>query len=459
MKNLKYISHLFVLLLMSQGCENNLELQPEQSLSPEVATSNAANIQNLLIGLYDEAAHGSAETPTFEENIYGGVLNLAIELLATSGELSWNGTFEEPAELAEKQLVPDNTFVRDYWLNAYEVNNQANIILENLDVVEDDAIRTRIEGEAKFLRALMYFDLARIFGAPYEAGQQNTQPAVPVVLTAVIDASQVEFPARNTVEEVYAQAVGDLTDAYDLLPDSNDIFADKYTARALLARVYLQQGNFTDARDAANDVIQNSGHALTADFASAFNNDSDSPEDIMAWQITAQDGQNDMNTFWAGSAFGGRSGNPDVSVNSVHFDIYDDQNDERSQFFYENSGGTATTKWQGEFANIPFLRLSEMYLIRAESNFRESTATGSTPVDDINALRARAGASALAGVTLQDILDERRRELSFEGFALHDIKRLQGNVGPLNYDDNKLVMPVPQREMDANPNLIQNPGY
>jgi hypothetical protein len=100
-----------------------------------------------------------------------------------------------------------------------------------------------------------------------------------------------------------------------------------------------------------------------------------------------------------------------------------------------------------------------MYLIRAESNFRESTATGSTPVNDINALRARAGASALAGVTLQDILDERRRELSFEGFALHDIKRLQGNVGPLNYDDNKLVMPVPQREMDANPNLIQNPGY
>ncbi len=459
MKNLKYILTILVLFFMMYSCEDNLELQPEQSLSPEVATSNAANLQNLLIGLYDEAAHGSAETPTFEENIYGGVLNLAIELLGDSGELSWNGTFEQPAQLIEKQLVPDNTFVRDYWLNAYEVNNQANIILDNLDVVEDEATRNRIEGEAKFLRALMYFDLARIFGAPYLAGQQNTQPAVPIVLAPVVDASQVEFPGRNTGEEVYAQAISDLTDAYSLLPDSNDIFADKYTAQAILARVYLQQGNYAAARDAVNDVIQNSGHSLTVDFASAFNNAGDSTEDIMAWQITAQDGQNDMNTFWAGNAFGGRSGNPDVSVNPLHFDIYDDPNDQRSQFFYETSGGTSTTKWQGEFANIPFIRLAEMYLIRAESNFREGTTAGSTPEDDINALRARSGAVAISGISLQNILDERRRELSFEGFTLHDIKRLQGSVGPLNYDDNKLVMPVPQREMDANPSLTQNPGY
>jgi hypothetical protein len=198
---------------------------------------------------------------------------------------------------------------------------------------------------------------------------------------------------------------------------------------------------------------------LTADFASAFNNDGNSTEDIFAWQITAQDGENDMNTFWAGSDFGGRPGNPDVSINTVHFDIYDDTDDQRGTFFYDTGDGTATTKWQGEFSNIPFLRLAEMHLIRAEANFREGTSTGLAPEAEINTLRARSGAAALSGITLQDILDERRRELSFEGFRLHDIKRLQGNVGDLAYDDPKLVMPVPQRETDANPNLEQNPGY
>ncbi|NNE77029.1 MAG: RagB/SusD family nutrient uptake outer membrane protein [Pricia sp.] len=448
-----------ILILMNLGCEDNLELQPQQSLSPEAVITDAANLQNLLIGLYDEAANGSAETPTFEENIYGGVLTLAIELLGNSGELSFNGTFEEPAEFNEKAILTGNVNTRDIWLNAYEVNNQANIILENLDVVDDLATRNRMEGEAKFLRALVYFDLARVFGLPYEAGQQNAQPAVPIVLGTVTDASHVEFPSRNSVEEVYVQVIADLTDAYDLLPDDNDVFADKYTAQALLALVYLQQGNFAGARDSAHDVIQNSGHMLAPDFASAFNNDGDSAEDVFAWQITAQDGKNDMNTFWSGSEFGGRPGNPDVSINPVHFEIYDDTSDERNFFFYENSGGLATAKWQGEFSNIPFIRLAEMHLIRAESNFREGTAVGMTPENEMNTLRERSGAQSLSGITLQDILDERIRELSFEGFRLHDIKRLEGMVGTLNYDNPKLIMPVPQRETDANPNLEQNPTY
>ncbi len=460
MKNRKHTLTILILLIMAMGCEDNLELQPEQSLSPEVVISSEANLQNLLIGLYDEAAHGSAETPTFEENIYGGVLNLAVEMLANSGELTFNGTFEEPAEFNEKAILTDNVNARDIWLNAYEVNNQANIILENLNIVENQATKDRMEGEAKFLRGLMYFDLARLFGLPYTAGQQNTQPAVPIVLSTVTNASQVDSPSRNSVEDVYAQVITDLMDAYTLLPDDNDIFADKYAAQALLARVYLQQGNYALARDAADDVLENSGHTLSAEFPAAFNNDGNSTEDIFAWQITAQDGENDMNTFWGGNDFGGRAGNPDVSINEVHFDLYDDVDDERSTFFYETGDGTATTKWQGEFSNIPFIRLAEMHLIRAEANFREGTAIGLAPEVELNALRARSGASPYAaGIALQDIIDERKRELSFEGFALHDIKRLKGNVGSFAYDSPKLVMPVPQRETDANSNLTQNPGY
>ncbi len=460
MKTLKYIllSNIILVFLLF-GCEDNLELEPEQSLLPEIATSNEANVQNILTGIYDEAGQTLS---------YGGRINLASELLANNGDLSWNGTFEQPAQLVEKELVPDNTFVRDYWLNGYEVSNQANIVLASLAVFEDDSERNRVEGEAKFLRGLIYFDLARLFGQTYEAGGGNTQLGVPIIIKAVLNPDDITSPSRDTVEEVYNQVIADLGEAYDLLPNSNDIFADKYAAQALLARVYLQQGNYTAARDAADDVLQNSGHTLTATYDVAFNNDQDSNEDIFAWQITAQDpnetqggteGTNEMNTFWAGQDFGGRSGNPDVSVNSSFFTIFDDSNDTRSLFFYNNTVGVATTKWQSQFANIPFLRVAEMHLIRAESNFRLGTSVGLPPLDEINALRDRSNAAPLMAITLQDIIDERKRELAFEGFALHDIKRLQGTVGALNYDDNFLVMPIPQRERDANPELMQNPGY
>lgn len=74
-------------------------------------------------------------------------------------------------------------------------------------------------------------------------------------------------------------------------------------------------------------------------------------------------------------------------------------------------------------------------------------------------MRDRSGASALSSVDLDEILMERRRELSFEGFALFDAKRLGRSVGSISYNANRLVMPIPLRELDANPNLVQNDGY
>jgi len=441
------------------SCDNKLDLEPAQSLDPGVATGSPENIRSILVGMYDEAAHGSAEGPTLEENIYGGSINITSELLANSGDLQWNGTFLEPREFNLKQITTTNTFVRNIWLNGYEVNNQANIVLANLDKFDDADEKNKIEGEAKFLRALTYFDLTRFYGKQYEAGQTNSQLAAPIVLDAVLGPADVTEPLRNTVEEVYNQVINDLTSAISLLPNSNDIFADKYAAQALLARVYLQQGDYQNALNAANEVIQNSGHSLATNFGGAFNNNEDSSEDIFAWQITSQDGENDMNTFWGGSDFGGRSGNPDVEINDPFLTVYNDNNDDRRAFFYDTSRGRATTKWQSEFANIPFIRLAEMYLIRAESNQRLSSSVGAAPLEDINVLRNRANASAFGAITLNDILNERKRELSFEGHAIHDARRLKENIGTLSYDDNTLVLPIPQRETDANPNLEQNPGY
>ena len=450
MKRYKYFTLLLSFLAFT-SCDDNLDVEPEQSLSPEVATETAANILAVLNNIYAEVR---------DNDSYGGGIALAAELIGNPGEISWNGTYVGPAEFNEKAILADNGFVEDIWMNAYEINNQANIVIANLDVFEDEELRATTEGEAKFLRGLAYFDLVRLFAKPYKQGANGGELAVPIILEPVLDASLIDYPARNTMDEVYAQVVGDLTDAYELLPDDNDYFADKYSAQALLARVYLQMGEYELARDAANDVIMNSGASLTATYAGAFNNSEDSSEDLFALQVTSQDASiNSFNEYWAGSEFGGRPGNPDVSILEPHFLIYDDEEDARALFFYETSRGIATTKWQNQFGNIPLIRLAEMYLIRAEANERLGTEVGAAPVEDINVLRARAGAELFESVDLEIILMERRRELAFEGFALFEAKRLGRDVGEIDYEADRLVLPIPLREIDANPELVQNPGY
>lgn len=443
------ILSMFTLLFIA--CDDNLNVEPEQNLSPAVATESPANVKKILNNIYAVAR---------SDGSYGGGIALASELIGNSGDLSWNGTYVGPAEYNEKAILSDNGFVELIWVNAYDISNEANIVLASLGVFTDDYEKEVTEGEAKFLRGLAYFDMARLYSKPYVPEAQNSQLGVPIVLTAVLNASVIDYPSRNTLEEVYTLVINDLNDAYNLLPSSNGYFATKYSAAALLARVYLEIGDYENARAMSNDVINNSGTSLTPTFGGAFNNGENSAEDLFAWQVTSQDASsNDFNLFWGGAEFGGRSGNPDISINSQHFNIYDDSKDTRSLFFYETSRGTATTKWQNQYGNIPFIRLAEMYLIRAESNFRKSTNIGDTPLNDINVLRGRANASLYSSVNLTTILMERKRELAFEGFSLFDSKRLGENVGSVPFNASRLVLPIPLREMDVNPNLVQNEGY
>ncbi len=449
MKNYKLILSIFCASSFFVGCEDELNLEPRQSISTEIALSTGENIENILIGIYAEAGDNTS---------YGGDIQMLSDLYGFTTEASWFGTFAQPREVFRKNILADNVFVRDLWLNNYEVINQANLVIDNVELVDEERQST-VEGEAKFLRGLAYFDLVRLFGKQYEAGQQNNQPGVPLSLQGVTDYSVDLKIARSSVEEVYAQVVADLTDAYDLLPGSNGIFADKYSAQGLLARVYLQQGNYEGARDAADDVIQNSGHSLVATYEAAFNNDANSSEDVFAFQVTNQDGDSDLIVHYAEEYFGGRGG--DIVINDPFVAKFSDPEEDRANFFYtSDAGDRLTSKYTNQFANIAFIRLAEMYLIRAEANFRLTTEVGSTPLQDINKIRARANANLYsAPLTLNQILLERELELAFEGFLIHDLQRTKRSVGSLAYDANALVFPIPQREIDVNDLLVQNPGY
>lgn len=278
MKRLQLPILLGSILLAFTACDDNLEIEPAQSLDTETVFTNERNVGSVLLGTYAEAG---------EDESYGGQLQIMADLLGSNDFVSWFGTFFQPEEVINKQILVDNTWVSGYWDNAYATVNQANLVLDNIGIVtSSDAERDRIEGEARFLRALTYFDLVRHFG--------SSDMGVPLRTTGVTQFETGLEIERSSTSEVYDLVISDLERAAEALPETNSFFADRFSAIGLLARVHLQLGNYEEALEAANTVITESDHTLTATFADAFNNDANSTEDLFAFQVTSQGGDNDL---------------------------------------------------------------------------------------------------------------------------------------------------------------------
>ena len=437
-----------LLLFGLVACDKKLELEPAQNISDELALSTDANVKSVLLGTYDALAL---------DGMFGGYTLRDAELVGADGELRWVGTFEAPGDIFTHAMIAGNLDAENMWVDAYNTINICNNVLDALDVVNAED-RDQVQGEALWVRAMCYFQLVRFYGKSYEAGGNNTQLGVPIVVRPTKGIDETSFVSRATVEECYTQILGDLAQAKSLLPDENGARAGKYTAAALMARVYLQMGRYAEARDNANEVIGSGLFSLLPDYAQLWNNEDNTSEDIYAVQISNQDfTEATMTVFFSVPAYGGRDG--DIEIEQKHLDLYDPTDQRLAQFFEANGGVFYCGKWRDQYKNQPVLRLAEMYLIRAECNARLGASVGAPVDDDYNAIHTRAGLPPKSGVTLDDILYERRLELAFEGHRIHDVKRLKGSVDGLAYDDKKLLFPIPAREMEVNKNLEQNPGY
>jgi hypothetical protein len=392
------------------------------------------------------------------------------DLQASEGMASWRGTFQGQRQVSLHNMTRDNSEASRTWIAGYRALNMANIVLDKIGVVTDPAQKDRIEGEALFIRGIMHFELVRYYGKPWGATAANDGPGIVVKTTATY--SEEPATARGTVKQAYDQAIADLTAASTKLPLSNGVRADKFVALAFLARIYLQQGNYTSARDAANQVIQSGRYSMNSSITDAFLEDN-TPEVI--WEIeqdvqnnagTANDG---LATFYASLPGIGRA---DVRIDTNFVKTYPLVDARRTAWYYPGSGArpgnTYTFKWNSFSQNLPVIRLAEMYLIRAETNFRLGTSVGASPASDLGQVRnpARVGLPVIVAPTLNDILNERILELAFEGLRVHDVKRLkQTLVNPqtgatIAWDNDLMVFPIPQREVDASSGVIaQNAGY
>ncbi len=428
------------------SCSDKLDLEPAQSISENIALDTDRNVKNVLNGAYNVLKRGS---------IYGGELPRNAELLGGDGEILFVGTYGGPRQMFNKQMIAENEDIRIQWMDSYNAINVVNNVLSAIPIVNEED-RDRVEGEALFIRSMVYFDLVRFYAKTYEAGQVNSQDGVPLVLTPTRGINESNLVKRNSVEDIYNQVISDLTRAASLLPESNGIFPGSGAANALLARVFLQRGDYAKARDAANDVIESGAYALKSNYAAVFNADVAGSEDIFAIEITNQDASSAATVFWSVPEFGGRDG--DIEILPGHLDLYD-ANDQRLALFFFGNAATRSGKWNNQFGVVNLIRLAEMHLIRAEANQRLGTSVGATPLDDYNTIHTRAGLAAKSNVDLGDILLERRLELAHEGHKIHDNRRLKLNVGNLPYNDKKLVFPIPARELEANSSLTQNDGY
>ncbi|MFT3825612.1 MAG: RagB/SusD family nutrient uptake outer membrane protein [Chitinophagaceae bacterium] len=395
------------------------------------------------------------------------------------------------------------------WYYNYIAIKYANTVINASVASSTNADQYR--GEAYAIRALCLFDLVRNFGHPYTVAPDD--PGVPIITTF----NQDTLPARSSVRAVYAQVLADLDKAYTLMTTyRGTAYLSKYAAKALQARVYQNMGDWTNAKTAALDVINNSGWvmlastsyvAATGSLGSVYTASTYSPggywssatvqsstKNETMFEI-ASDVTNNNGYESIGSLFlqiGGGYG--DILALDGLYNLYSSTDVRRGLvpnagtyrsgqagntylcYKYPNAFGTSDRD------DTKLIRLSDIILIAAEAYYN-------TP-DETNALTylnkvAKQRDASFAGYTstgtqvLEDILTERRKELAFEGSRFWDLVRLKrswtkiSNPNPLktvsvNAANNSnasfsktapLVYPIPQTEILANTNMVQNPEY
>lgn len=490
MKNIvTWSAGVLALGLSLASCKDALDIQPLQSIDASTAYNTPQKISSAVVGAY-----ARLDNP----RLYGTDLILVPELMGGNDYINWDGTFQNYRQIRNHTQIATLSNAEGIWTQAYGAINQCNLILANLDAVTDAGQKKQFEGEARFIRGTMYFELVRLYAQQYKAGGGNTQPGVPLNLTAVTATEQADTQlARATVEQVYTQVIADLQGAIQNLPTQNITRASRYSAEAMLARVYLQQGNYAAARTAANNVITRSGATLTGTVAAVFAN-RNSSESLFEIQQNDQNNAGTSNdglaTYFAGYSPNGDQGvlygRGDVSINedfAGQYEVTDVRGSDTlsaiqtGKLIYLSDGNNRTgryrtIKWRTYGQNIPVIRLSEMYLIRAEADVRAGNPTQA--LLDVNTIRSRSGATPLSTVTIADVLQERQLELAFEGFRIHDLHRTNGIViqavaaqpatstspaipasPAVLASDARFILPIPQREINNNSLLTQNAGY
>lgn len=445
---------------------NVLDTEPKEAVSSDHVIFNERSAQIALNGLYSQA-----------QDVYGDFFLILSDI---SSDISQSvGTRNYYRAVDTYGINAANLATEGFWADAYEAINQANFIIGKVPDLKnvDQATKNKILGQAYFLRALLYFDLNRTFGG---VNGVYGWKGVPLDLKATTAITKGSYPSRHSIDAVYAQVEADLKKAISLLEGAAiPIRASEAAAKALLSRLYLYyKQDYQLVEKYATAVIEDYNYKLTEDYASIFVQEQ-TVGSIFELNFTNSDGSNTRFRYFPPSE-GGRG---EVALHTDFAKLLLSRpDDERSKLIaYDKRVGVYyPTKYQKVSGkdNIQILRLAEMYLNRAEARVKQNPIDLSGALSDLNAVRNRAGLPDTTGAgvdTAEEIMDAialgRKIEFFEEGkrwffltrtgralSVLQNVDRKQGPPVSLE-DPGRQVWPIPQRELDANPNIKQNPAY
>ncbi len=445
-------------MLSMYSCDDFVEVDiPNSQLTADGVFEEKATANAAMTDIYSKIRDGGLLT--------GSANGLSHVLGNYADELDYYGNSQnETAAFHNNSLIATNPQIKRLWDNSYNQIYAANAVIEgvensvNLPAIDHD----KLKGEALFVRALIHFYLANLYGD------------IPYVTTT--DYVQNQHVSRIPIVGIYNSIRTDLEEARQLLPEDY-VVADrtrpnKFTVHALLARLNLYAGLWEEASNEASAVLNNTAlYVSEQDLDKIFLKESAST----IWQLApAYSGGNALES----GTFNFTMGPPPLSALSNDLMTAFTVGDQRKVHWTE-SVSDGSTVWHhpfkykydntgSSFEYSIIFRLGEMYLIRAEARAQSDDLSGAK--EDLNIIRSAAGLENTSSITKDEILDailqERRLELFTEfGHRFFDLKRFN-KIQPVlsaikpGWDAHDALFPIPEAELNLNPNLQpQNQGY
>jgi hypothetical protein len=487
-----------VALLMLTGCSDFLTETNKSSLTNDTGYESASQAQAAVDGIYENLRTFTNSTG------YGEAIWVSLDLLV--GHANTNGQSDRNREFINHQAGTDHPVFSNVWDNFYNGTANANLAIANIpDVDMDQAQKDQLLGEAHFLRAFYYYHLVRLYGE------------IPLITEPVDANSDNLYPEETSVDSIYTQIVSDLKTAEQAgLPgDTNSGRVSQGAVKSLLSSVYLtmaghplEKGDeyYQLAADKAEEVIDSGWYTLFEDYTFLHDREHKNQGELILQAqyeggiatngITALSIPENENISTFGDEFGSirpvnefiqtyEEGDKRMEEKEFYFTQYtmpDGTVKEFNQhalwkYWLDEAANPATGDQQGDI-NWTLLRLPEVMMIYAEAT---NELNGPTPkaYDQVNAIRERADLDPLSGLSQdqfrQAIWKERYHELNYENKAYFDIQRTHmvydlenntfvdafthENVQGTTFNEQYLLWAIPNGEMQANPELTQNPGW
>ncbi|BAO55820.1 RagB/SusD family nutrient uptake outer membrane protein [Nonlabens marinus] len=481
MKKFFYISSLFLITL---SCSDFLDVEPDEQVSFDEQFSSLEGVQQILSGVYFQI---EAQTSSFIHvypGIMGGNITFAPRII--------NKVLEVPSNINltySFQNTPESSEFETFYDTGYDIINSVNLALERVDGLDflSSLQKDQLLAELLTARALAHYQLSLVFAQNINFTGDGSHPGI-VYNNSTLQTG-IDFPSRETAAKVYELLQQDLETAIDLFTgnsfasNGSEIFYfNEISARAIYARIALQNNDWTTAASQANTVIESSGLNLTSQdaYVNQWLTDEDLDEFILSFAAPLT---SDLNVSSSIAAYYLFTNNTTYNRYTASGDLLEliEAQDIRASLYEQKSLPTSTptglenrpyvfTKKYQANNQTTYIRLSEMYLIQAEALTRATPGTD-LALQRLNAIRNRAGLENVDSNAnlLEEIFLERRRELAFESHLLYDIIRYKkdivrdegclSSICNLNYPSPFFILPIPQESIDNNENIQQNEGY